>query len=65
MKTTTKKINFVNKRGKITGSVIVKETICKPIMNDLSFDPLDFYFPKVPLTMIVVDRRKKRKCRKM
>ncbi len=58
-----KKVNLVNRRGKITGSVIVKETLCKPIMDDISFE--HFFDAMIPLTMIIVDRRKKRKCRKM
>lgn len=58
-----KKVNLVNRRGKITASVLVKETLCKPIMDDISFE--HFFDAKIPITMIIVDRGKKKKCRKM
>lgn len=60
---TIRKIDLVNKKGKVTGSVYCKETLCKPIMDDISFE--HFFDAKIPLTMIVVGRRKKKKCRKM
>ena len=64
---TIRKIYFVNKKGKVTGSVYCKETKCKPLLQEDWTGFADFFFKeqKIPLTMIVVDRRKKTKKGKM
>lgn len=62
MKTKIKKVNLVNRRGKITGSVVVKETQLKPCMDllDPYFD-LFFVKPRIPIVMEYIKRLKKRK----
>lgn len=62
MKTKTKKVNLVNRRGKITGSVVVKETQLKPCMDllDPYFD-LFFVKPRIPIVMEVIKHIKKSK----
>ena len=59
MKTKTKKVNLINRRGKITGSVVVKETVLKPCMNMLDED-FDLFFVK-PRFKIIFKTVKKRK----
>ena len=62
MKTKTKKVNLVNRRGKITGSVVVKETQLKPCMDllDPYFD-LFFVKPRIPIVMEFLKHIKKSK----
>ena len=62
MKTKIKKVNLVNRRGKITGSVVVKETELKPCMDSL-YPYFDLFFvkPRIPIVIEYVKRLKKRK----
>lgn len=61
MKTKTKKVNLVNRRGKITGSVIVKETELKPCMDSL-YPYFDLFFvkPRIPIVLEVIKPLKKK-----
>lgn len=61
MKTKIKKVNLVNRRGKITGSVVVKETELKPCM-DVLYPYFDMFFvrPRIPIVMEVIKSHKKR-----
>ena len=58
----TKKVNLVNRSGKITGCVLVKETKLKPCMDALtSYFDLFFVKPRIPLIMEIIKTRKKKK----
>lgn len=59
---TRKKVNFVNKRGKITGSVIVEETELKPNMNLLdSYFDMFFVKPRMPFVIEFIKTNKKKR----
>lgn len=61
LKTKTKKVNLVNRRGKTTGSVIVKETELKPFMGLLdSYFDLFFVRPRIPIVKKMLKNYKKR-----
>lgn len=58
---TRKKVNLVNKRGKITGSVIVEETELKPCMNSLdSYFDMFFVKPRMPFVIEFIKTIKKK-----
>ena len=61
-KTKIKKVNLVNRRCKITGSVIVKETELNPCTDLL--DPYFYLFfvkSRIPIVMEVIKHIKKSK----